>query len=161
MKIEKLILAIVMSCFLAETGFCAQTAQQVLSPSVPQVLSIEKVIVETVEYNRDEPLANMMIKNSQLINPDSISLELSPVKIQIHTNVGTPIIVYAKFRELKHAENKYNFNQSRLTVLPSSYTINNPYDHVESGIFTPYINVGPDTVTGEYKGAILFTLGAI
>lgn len=162
MKIEKIII-LISAIFFSLNGksFCAQTSQQILSASLPQVLSIEKVIIEQIEYNRDEPFNNMNIKSSTPVNPNSIYLELSPVKVQIHTNIDTPITVYAKFKELKHTGNQYNFSESSLIISPSSYTINNPYDHIISGVFTPYVNVIPNAAQGEYRGSIVFTLGAI
>lgn len=149
-------------CFFATPiAMAANSAQQNLTPSLPQILSIEKIIVETAEYDRDEPLANMNIKSSTPTDPNTIVLELSPVKVQINTNMGTPIAVYAQFKELKHQANQYNFSSSQLKVSPTSYTINNPYDHVISGTFIPYVNVLPDTVMGAYRGSLVFTLGAL
>lgn len=146
---------------IGEASYCAQQASQTLSTSLPQVMEIEKVIVETVEYNRDEPMPNMRIKESRSPSPDDIILRLSPLRVQIHTNSSTPIVVNAKFKELNHKEGLYNFNPSNLSVQPNSITINDPYDHVVTDIFTPFVDVKPDVVMGRYRGSILFTLGAI
>lgn len=142
-------------------GFCAETASQNLSAVLPNVYEIEKIIVETQEYQRDEHLDNMVIKSSTSPNANQNILELSPVKVQIRTNMSTPIIVYADFRDLKHKQGKFNFNSSNLSVSPSSYTINNPFDHVISGSFIPYAIVTTDTVQGDYRGTLTFTLGGI
>ena len=142
-------------------GFCAESANQNLSAALPNVYEIEKIIVETQEYFRDEHLSNMTIKNSTSPNSNQKILELSPVKVQIRTNMSSPIIVYADFRDLKHKQGKFNFNKSNLSVSPSSYTINNPYDHVISGNFIPYATVTTDTVQGDYRGTLTFTLGGI
>lgn len=142
-------------------GFCAESANQNLNATLPNVYEIEKVIVETQEYNRDEYLSNMTIKNSTSPNQNQNILELSPVKIQIRTNMSTPIIVYADFKDLKHKQGLFNFNKSNLSVSPASYTINNPYDHVISGNFIPYATVTSDAVQGDYRGTLTFTLGGI
>lgn len=144
-----------------QNAYCAQRSSQILSTSLPQVMEIEKVIVEDVEYNRDEPMPNMRIKASQNTSPNDIILRLSPMKVQIHTNSSTPIVVNAKFKELKHKDGQFNFNPSNLSVKPGSITINDPYDHVVTDVFTPFVDVKPDTVVGRYQGSILFTLGAI
>ena len=145
----------------AMQGFCAESASQNLSAALPNVYEIEKIIVETQEYFRDEHLINMAIKNSTSPNLNQNILELSPVKVQIRTNMSTPIVVYADFKDLNHKLGEFNFNKSNLSVSPSSYTINNPYDHVISGNFTPYAIVTPDTVQGDYRGTLTFTLGGI
>ncbi len=142
-------------------GLCAESASQNLSATLPNVYEIEKIIVETQEYNRDEHLNNMVIKNSTSPNANQNILELSPVKVQIRTNMNTPIIVYADFKDLRHKQGLFNFSKSNLSVSPSSYTINNPYDHVISGNFIPYATVTPDTVQGDYRGTLTFTLGGI
>lgn len=148
--------------FISTTqGFCAEKANQNLNAALPNVYEIEKIIVETEEYYRDELLSNMTIKNSTSPNLNQNILELSPVKVQIRTNMNTPIIIYANFKDLKHKHGMCNFSRSNLFVAPSSYTINNPYDHVISGNFIPYVTVTPDTIKGEYRGTLTFTLGGI
>lgn len=142
-------------------GQSVLSADQILSTTLPQVMEIEKIIVETNEYNRDEPMPNMNIKESTNIDANNILLRLSPVKVQLHTNSSTPISVNASFKELKHTGGMYNFNTSNLSIRPQSYTINDPYDHVITDVFTPYVNVKPDTILGSYRGSILFTLGGI
>ncbi len=142
-------------------GFCSESASQNFNAALPNVYEIEKIIVETEEYDRDEHLNNMAIKNSTSPNPNQNILELSPVKVQIRTNMSTPIIIYADFRDLKHKQGMYNFSKSNLSVSPSSYTINNPYNHVISGNFIPYATVTPDTIQGDYRGTLTFTLGGI
>lgn len=157
----KLIILFIFIFFTAQNVYCAQQSSQILSTSLPQVMEIEKIIVENVEYHRDEFMSNMNIKDSQNTSPNDIILRLSPVKIQIHTNSSTPIVVNAQFKELKHKDGLYNFNPSNLSVKPNSITINDPYDHVITDVFTPFVDVKPDTATGRYRGSILFTLGAI
>lgn len=144
--------------FSSQSGYCAD---QILTTTLPQVMEIEKIIVETAQYDRDEPMPNMQIQESTNVNANTIRLRLSPVKVQIHTNSSTPLIINATFKELKNIDGTYNFKSSNLSINPKSYTISNPYDHVITDSFTPYVNVKPDTVTGTYRGAILFTLGGI
>lgn len=156
----KLIL-LILTILTGSIANCAQQSSQILSAALPQVMEIEKVIVEEIEYDRDEFMPNMNIKDSQNTSPDDIILRLSPVKVQIHTNSSTPLIINAQFKELKHKDGLYDFNTSTLSVSPSSITINDPYDHVITDIFTPFVDVKPDTVKGRYRGSILFTLGAI
>lgn len=151
-------LSLLLLLFSAQSVFCAD---QILTTTLPQVMEIEKIIVETAQYDRDEPMLNMQIQESTNVNANTIRLRLSPVKVQIHTNSSTPLIVNATFKELKNIDGKYNFKSSNLSITPKSYTISNPYDHVITDSFTPYVNVKPDTVTGTYSGAILFTLGGI
>lgn len=157
----KFIWIVLLSLITSIEGFCAKSASQNLNASLPNVYEIEKIIVETQEYHRDEHLDNMIIKSSTSPNANQNILELSPVKVQIRTNMSTPIVVYADFKDLKHKQGEFNFNKSNLSVSPSSYTINNPYDHVISGIFTPYAIVTPDTTQGDYRGTLTFTLGGI
>ncbi len=152
------ILIIFILIFAVQKVFCAD---QILSATLPQVMEIEKIIVETTEYNRDEPLPNMTVKKSTNVNANNILLRLSPVKVQLHTNSSTPIIVNAIFKELKHIDGTYNFNASNLSIQPGSYTISNPFDHIITDNFTPYVYVKPNTVLGTYLGSILFTLGGI
>ncbi len=148
--------------FISTTqGFCTEKANQNLNAVLSNVYEIEKIIVETEEYYRDEYLSNMTIKNSTSANLNQNILELSPIKVQIRTNMNTPIIIYANFKDLKHKHGMYNFSRSNLFVVPSSYAINNPYDHVISGNFIPYVTVAPDAIKGEYRGTLTFTLGGI
>ncbi len=149
---------IILLIFTGQSVFCAD---QILSTTLPQVMEIEKIIVENIEYNRDDPMPNMNIKDSTNVDANTITLRLSPVKVQLHTNSSTPISVNATFKELKHTSGIYNFNPSNLLIKPSTYTINDPYDHVITDIFTPYVNVKPDTILGSYRGSILFTLGGL
>lgn len=147
-------------CF-CNVSFAAQQSSQVLSVGLPQVLEIEKIIIENVEYNRDEPLPNMKIKETIPVNSDNLKLRLSPVKVKLHTNTSSPVIVSALFKELNHNDGLYNFSQANLSVVPSTQTLSDPYDHIITDIFTPYVNVKPDSVLGSYKGLLLFTVGGI
>ena len=62
-------------CFYSKS-FGAQQASQILSSELPQVLEIEKIIVENIEYNRDDPMPNMKIKETNPLNADNSALGL-------------------------------------------------------------------------------------
>lgn len=146
---------------ICSKSFGAQQASQVLSVGLPQVLEIEKIIVENIEYNRDDPMPNMKIKETTPVNADNLTIRLSPVKVKLHTNASSPVIVSALFKELNHKDGLYNFSQANLSVIPNSQTISNPYDHVITDIFTPYVNVKPNSALGLYRGTLVFTVGGI
>lgn len=155
-----LIIFLCLFCLYSES-FGAQQASQVLSGELPQVLEIEKIIVEETEYNRDEPMPNMKIKETTPVNTNNLTLRLSPVKVKLHTNASSPVIVSALFKELNHKDGLYNFSQSNLSVVPNSQTISNPYDHVTTDVFIPYVNVKPNSALGLYRGTLVFTVGGI
>ena len=139
----------------------ANQASQVFTVNLPEVLEIEKIIVENVEHERDAPLPDVKITNTNYFDNENTILTMTPLQVKIHTNLSTPIIVNAEFTELKHISNPYKFSNFNLSISPTSYTINNPYDHVTSGMFVPYAVIKPDTVLGDYIGTLLFTLGAL
>lgn len=147
--------------FFSTESFGAQEAYQVLTTELPEVLEIEKIIVESIEYNRDDSMPNMNIKETTPVDANNTTLRLSPVKVKLHTNASSPIIVSALFKELNHKSGSYNFSQANLSITPSSQTISNPYDHVTTDIFTPYVNVKPDSTLGLYRGTLVFTVGKI
>lgn len=141
--------------------FGANQASQVLTTTLPEVLEIEKIIVDDVEHERDAPLPNVKITNTNYFSNESTILTMTPLQVKIHTNLTTPIIINAQFTELKHIANPYKFAGLNLSIYPKSYTITNPYDHVISGEFIPYAVIKPNTVLGDYIGTLLFTLGTL
>lgn len=149
-------------------GFCIvnsanaqESAQEILSVGLGQILSIESVKVEHITYHKNEPMYNVLIKTADKSNPNVYPLGLSPMIVKIHTNLVTPIYVNAEFLELKHAINAYSFPVGDIAFSPNTYTINSPYDGVETGVFTPVATARTNTVQGAYIGKVLFTLGAI
>lgn len=160
MRIVILFIFIFLQSFSLKT-FAAQETSQYLTIGLPQVLEIEKIIVENIEYNRDAPIPNMKIKAITQQNADNITLSLTPLKVKLHTNTSSPIIVSALFKELNHKNSGYKFSQENLSVIPKTQTISNPYDHVITDIFTPYVNVKPNSELGLYRGTIVFTVGGI
>lgn len=147
--------------FFSVESFGAQQDYQILTMGLPVVLEIEKIMVEEIEYNRDDPMPNMKIKETTPIDANNTTLRLSPVKVKLHTNASSPVIVSALFKELNHKSGSYNFSQANLSIVPNSQTISNPYDHVTTDIFTPYVNVKPDSALGLYRGTLVFTVGGI
>ena len=143
------------------SGFCIDASNQKIEITLPQVYEIENVIVKGVEHNRDKKLFNMKIENIDKINNNQHILTLSPVSVKLKTNAISPIVVYADFEELKHVDGNCNFNKNNLSISPTSYTIDEPYNHVITGDFTPYVKVTPEILKGIYKGTLIFTLGAM
>lgn len=141
--------------------FASQEAYQTLTLGLTEVLEIEKIIVEDVQYNRDEPMPNMKIKETMPIDANNTMLRLSPVKVQLHTNTSSPVVISALFKELNCRGNTYSFSAENLSIIPKSQTISNPYDHIISDIFTPYVNVKPDSALGFYRGILVFSIGGI
>ncbi len=155
---------IILSILLGQINyavFAANQAQQILTTNLLEVLEIEKIIVEDVEHERDAPLPNVKITDTNFFSNESTILTMTPLQVKIHTNLSTPIIVNAQFTELKHIANPYKFSDFNLSISPTSYTITNPYDHVVSDTFVPYAVIKPDTVLGDYVGTLIFTLGVL
>lgn len=143
------------------SAYSQNSAQQTLNATLPEVLEISKVIVESKEYPRNSMFDNVTIKSVDTTNPNIYPLGLSPMVVEIRTNLSTPIYVTAEFQELKHALGSYDFPVGDLSFSPQTYTINNPYDGVQTGVYTPVAVARTVTVPGEYLGKVLFTLGAI
>ncbi len=159
--LKNLIILNIILIQIMASAYSANQATQILSTNLPEVLEIEKIIVEDVEHERDAPLPNVKITDTNFFSNESTILTMTPLQLKIHTNLSTPIIVNAQFTELKHITNPYKFSDFNLSISPTSYTITNPYDHVVSGTFVPYAVIKPDTVLGDYVGTLIFTLGAL
>ena len=136
-------------------------ATQILNMGLPEVLEIEKIIVDNVEHERNAPLTNLKITYVDKVDNENYVLALTPIRVKIHTNVASPIIVSAEFVRLDHLIVPYNFETFNLSMFPTSQTLSDPFDHIISDIFTPYAIVKPNTVIGDYEGELLFTLGAL
>lgn len=157
----KIILYILCFLFISNSVQASEIATQTLNINLGEILEISKIIVDGVEYDVDENFSNVKKRNVSSKTRGITRISLSPIKVKIHTNLSTPIMVNAEFQELNHSENLHNFNPSDLSFIPDSRTINNPYDNVITDEFVPVINVTPDTIKGLYNGQIMFTLGAI
>ena len=143
------------------SAFAANQAQQILTTNLPEVLEIEKIIVEDIEHEKNGNLNNLKIESINKVYQDYYVVALSPVRVKIHTNLSSPIVVNAEFPGLEHIDKSYDFSKFNLSMFPTSYTINEPYDHVITEEFTPFAVVRPGTVLGDYNGTLLFTLGAL
>lgn len=136
----------------------ATQSSQVLTTNLPEVLEIEKIIVEDIEHEKNSNLDNLTIESIDKVAQDYYVVALSPIRVKIHTNVSSPIIVNADFPGLENINESYDFSKFNLSMFPTSYTISTPYDHVITDVFTPFAVVRPDTVLGDYRGTLLFTL---
>lgn len=162
MNIFKRIL--ILGIFLTQFNFVAfgaNQASQTLNVGLPEVLEIEKIIVEDIEHEKNANLDNLKIESIDKVFQDYYVVALTPIKVKIHTNVSSPITVSADFPGLEHIDVNYDFSKFNLSMFPTSYTISEPYDHVVTDIFTPFAVVRPETVLGDYKGTLLFTLGVL
>ena len=141
--------------------FGSDQATQVLNVGLPEVLEIEKIIVEDIEHEKNGNLSNLKIESINKVFQDYYVVALTPIRVKIHTNLSSPIIVNAEFPGLEHIDKSYDFSKFNLSMFPTSYTISEPYDHVITEEFTPFAVVRPGTVLGDYNGTLLFTLGAL
>ncbi len=132
---------------------CRQMFQATLDPSI----EIIKIIVDGVEYSPDQFLSNMTVKKIGCC-PGENTLELSPIKVKLHTN--TDVLLSIQFPELKHSTQGCCFDCSCLCVEPSSQTIRS-HGEVISDEFIPHVKVHCTNMAGEYKGTLVFTLGVI
>lgn len=141
--------------------FGANQATQVLNVGLPEVLEIEKIIVKDIQHERDSNLSNLKIESINKVYQDYYVIAMTPIKVKIHTNIASPVIINAEFPGLRHSQDVYDFSKFNLSISPKSYTISEPYDHVVTEEFTPFAVVRPETVLGDYNGLLLFTLGVL
>lgn len=162
MKILKIITFLSVILFqINSQAFCANQATQVLNMGLPEVLEIEKIIVDDIEHEKNGNLSNLKIESINKVFQDYYVVALTPVRVKIHTNLSSPIIVNAEFPGLEHIDKSYDFSKFNLSMFPTSYTISEPFDHVITEEFTPFAVVRPGAVLGDYNGTLLFTLGVL
>ena len=161
MKILKIIFLSICLFQINLQALGANQATQVLNMNLPEVLEIEKIIVEDIEHEKNGKLNNLKIESINKVFKDYYVVALTPVRVKIHTNLSSPIIVKAEFPGLEHIDKSYDFSKFNLSMFPTSYTINEPFDHVITEEFTPFAVVRPGTVLGDYNGTLLFTLGVL
>ncbi len=162
MKIMKKYLTLFIAIFLnIGTAFADKDARQVVQAELPEILHIEKIIVEGTEYEKDDVLTNMEIKSVEPVSQTCCRLNLSPFTLRIHTNLAEPIQVSAKFSDCCSACGRYPMKNEDLSVTPSSYTIQNPHDKIETDFFTPHVLAHDDTVCTTYNAKLVITLGRI
>lgn len=160
-NMKKYLILIIVLFFTVKTSFSEQGARQVVQAELPEVLHIEKIIVEGTEYEKDELLTNVDIKSVEPVSETCYRLNLSPFSIRIHTNLAEPIQVSAKFEECCSTCGRYPMRNEDLSITPSSYTIQNPYDKVETDFFTPHVLAHDDTVSTTYNAKLIITLGRV
>ena len=157
---KKLILLII-SLLTCSNVFAENQASQVIQAGVPEVLHIEKIIVENAEYDKDDELKNVAIRSTEYVNERCYRLCLSPFSVRITTNLSAPIQVSAKMESCCSTCGRYPMSNEDLSVSPSSYTINNPYDKVETDFFTPQVLAHDTTVCTTYRAHLVITLGRV
>lgn len=162
MKFMKKYLVLIMIIFLNTGAVLAdKNAIQTVQAELPEILHIEKIIVEGTEYEKDDILTNIDIKSVEPVSETCYRLNLSPFTIRIHTNLAEPIQVSAKFEECCSTCGRYPMKNEDLSVTPSSYTIQNPHDKIETDFFTPQVLAHEGTVCTTYNAKLIITLGRV
>ncbi len=157
----KKIILIIVSLFTCSSVFAENLSSQIVQAEVPEVLHIEKIIVENVEYDKDDELKNVAIRSTEYINEKCYRLCLSPFTVRITTNLSDPIQVSAKMESCCSTCGRYPLDNQDLSVTPSSYTITNPHDKIETDYFTPKILTHDTTVCTTYRAHLVITLGRV
>ena len=158
---KKYIILILALLLNMNTVFAKAHSEQRLEAGLPEVLHIEKVIVEGVEYDKDAELKNVQIRSVEQISEECYRLSLSPFSIRINTNLKEPIQVSAKFDDCCSTCGRYPLKHEDLSVTPSSYVINNPYDQIETDFFTPQVMAHDHTVCTTYRAKLMISLGRV
>ncbi len=162
MKIIKKYLILILILLLnTGTAFANKEAKQIIQTELPEILHIEKIIVEGTEYEKDDVLTNVEIKSVEPVNETCYRLNLSPFAVRIHTNLADPIQISAKFEDCCSTCGRYPMKNEDLSVTPSSYTIQNPHDNIETDFFTPHVLAHEDTVSTTYNAKLIITLGRV
>ena len=154
-----LVLALSLSSSLS--GLCADNANTTTSATLAEVLDIEKVIVNSIEYNPGSPgqfLSNMTKTSVTPVDPATNNMTFTPVTVKIATNRVLPIRVTASFDELKHLATSTLIPTADLSVSPTSEDIPNPYNGIITNPFTFSSLIRTTTLTGAYEGVITFTV---
>ncbi len=158
---KKYVLLIVINLFTAISAFAESQSTQTLQSVVPEVLHIEKIIVDNVEYDKDAELQNVEIRQTEQIDEKNYRLSLNPFTVRITTNLADPIQVSAKFENCCSTCGRYPMKNEDLSVSPSSYTINNPHDKIETDYFVPQVIAHDTTVCTSYRAKLIITLGRV
>ena len=157
----KKFILIIITLFTSTSVFAENQASQVIQAGVPEVLHIEKIIVENAEYEKDEELKNVKIRSTEYVNEKCYRLCLSPFSVRITTNLSDPIQVSAKMESCCSTCGRYPLSNEDLSVTPSSYTITNPHDKIETDFFTPKVLAHDTTVCTTYRAHLVITLGRV
>lgn len=93
---RRMVIFLFLFWFCTLKSFALQQASQVLTTGLYEVVEIEKIIVENIEYNRDESLLNMKIKETIPVDANNLTLKLSPLKIKLHT-ILHPLLLFLRY----------------------------------------------------------------
>ena len=152
---------ILLLCLINSGITFATESRQNIQAVLPEVLHIDKIIVEGKEFDKDEKLTVMDIKAVENLSESCCRLNLSPFSVRINTNLADPIQVSAKFENCCSSCGRYPMDNEDLSVTPSSYTIYNPYDKIETDFFTPQVLAHDYTVCTTYNAKLVITLGRV
>ncbi len=152
---------ILLLCLINSGITFATESRQNIQAVLPEVLHIDKIIVEGKEFDKDEKLTVMDIKAVENLSESCCRLNLSPFSLRINTNLADPIQVSAKFENCCSSCGRYPMDNEDLSVTPSSYTIYNPYDKIETDFFTPQVLAHDYTVCTTYNAKLVITLGRV
>ena len=152
---------ILLLCLINSGITFATESRQNIQAVLPEVLHIDKIIVEGKEFDKDEKLTVMDIKAVENLSESCCRLNLSPFSLRINTNLADPIQVSAKFENCCSSCGRYPMDNEDLSVTPGSYTIYNPYDKIETDFFTPQVLAHDYTVCTTYNAKLVITLGRV
>lgn len=152
---------ILLLCLINSGITFATESRQNIQAVLPEVLHIDKIIVEGKEFDKDEKLTVMDIKAVENLSESCCRLNLSPFSLRINTNLADPIQVSAKFENCCSSCGRYPMDNEDLSVTPASYTIYNPYDKIETDFFTPQVLAHDYTVCTTYNAKLVITLGRV
>ena len=100
MKMTKKILILILILFInSKATYAARESKQTIQAGLPDILHIEKIIVEGTEYEKDDVMTNIEIKSVEPVSDTCYRLNLTPFTLRIHTNIAEPIQVSAKFED--------------------------------------------------------------
>ncbi len=158
---KTLLKIICLMILLQKSVIAAETASQTIQTVLSEVLEIEKVYVATTPYNKNDFFTNVAIENVNTADPNAYILSLTPMSVQIRTNLKSPIYVDAEFLEMIHSTQAYQIPASELNFSPTTHTISTPYNGVVTGNFVPIITTTVGVLEGLYNGKVMFTLGKL
>lgn len=157
---RKYLLLLILFLF-CNSSFAQGAGEESLNAELEEVLHIEKIIVEGVEYDKDDEVTNAQIKSVKDLGGDCYEFSLTPFTIKIKNNLADSIQVTADFKECCSCDGKCSLPQTDLMVEPKSCIIKNPYNMVESARFTPKFVGHSDTNLTTYRGKLVITLGKV
>ena len=157
----KKILILFLVILFCDKAYCDTRDIQNLDADLEEILHIEKILVEGVEYDKDDEISNASIKSVKQISSNDYEFSLTPFTLRIKNNLSDSILVSADFEECCSCDGSCSIDKTDLKVEPSSRIINNPYNMIESDFFTPKFVGHKDTRLTRYRGKLIITLGKI